>query len=477
MKRTKIIATVWPATNSEEKLLALYKAWVNVIRFNFSHANYEDSWKTAQIIHTLNKSNKTKLSLLLDTKWPEIRTWDLKDNIEFKQGDVFNIYTDSTEITWNNLFCDYPYLSEDIDDNWTICIDSGLLNVKVIKKCNWYVKVEALNFAVIWSRRHVNLPGVRLRLPWITEKDTQDILWWIKNGFSIIAASFIRNAQNIKDIRSLLDANWWSHIEINSKVENAEAIENIDEIVAESDWVMVARWDLWIEVPIQKLALYQKMIVEKCQQQWKWSIIATHLLETMTDNPFPTRAESSDVFNAVLQKPDCLMLSWESAIWAFPIESVKIMSSIIEEAEKHAEYDYKDYNSSNLSERDVEKKLLIRSGIFIWEDLSAKALLVFTKSGKLAKLASLFRPKIRTFAFTPNSESVGICNQRFAISTILLKSWDEESHDSTLEWAIAILLKSKDITPTDTIIAISDIEKNWSEIPIMKIINVWDFAS
>ncbi len=476
MKRTKIIATVWPSTNSREKLEQLYKAWVNIIRFNFSHANYEESGRLVWLIKELNSEWKTNLSLLLDTKWPEIRTGDLDEKITFTQWDTFNIYTDNSLLQKWGLFCDYKFLSEDIADDWIIVIDSGLLSVKVLKKNKWYVEVKALNSAEIGSRRHINLPWVKLKLPGITNKDKEDILWGIKNDFSFIAASFIRSAKNVQEIRKLLDDNWWTHVEINSKIENQEGFDNLKEIVKASDWLMVARWDLWVEVPIQKLALYQKKIIQQCKKKGKFVIVATHMLETMIDNPFPTRAESSDLFNTILQKPDCIMLSWETAIGSFPIECVEIMTTITQEAEKNIEYEHESFSTKWFSERDFEKKLLIKSGIFIGEELDAAALIILTKTWKLAKFASAFRPEIKTYAFTPNNSTVKLCNAYFGIDSILLEKWDSENYNKTLEKAIKLLVNKWLLNKKNKIIAINDIQKKDVEIPVMEIINVWDFV-
>ncbi len=475
MKRTKIIATIWPVTANKEKVLELYDAWVNIIRFNFSHATYKEALSSTSIIKDLNASWKTNLSLLLDTKWPEIRTWEVKESIIINEWDVFSLVTDNSVLKWKDLFCNYKHLSEDVDEWGIIVIDSGLLNVKVLKRNNNSVEVKALNSSKIWSKRHVNLPWVKLKLPWMTTKDKEDILWWIKNDFSFIAASFIRSADNVQQIRDLLDQNWWWHIKIISKIENQEWVDNLKEIVKVSDGIMVARWDLWVEVPIQKLALYQKKMIQQCKKKWKFVIVATHMLETMIDNPFPTRAESSDIFNAVLQKPDCLMLSWETTIWSFPIECVELMTSIIVEAEKHIEYNHESFSSKWLSERDIEKKLLIKSWIYIGEELEANALVILTKTWKLAKLASAFRPEIKTYAFTPNNSTVKICNAYFWINPLLLKKWNPENYNKTLETAINLLLKKWYLHKNNKIIAINDIQKEGVEIPVMEIINVGDF--
>lgn len=473
MKKTKIIATVWPSTNSEEKLIDLYDAWINIIRFNFSHADYEGARKTADMIKKLNKKWITNLSLLLDTKWPEIRTGDLNHKVVYYGWDIFRIYVDKSKITWtNSLFCDYCFLIEDIKIWQNIILDSWLLSTKVISKWVDYIEVIAENQAEIWSRRHVNLPWLKLKLPWITDKDVVDINFALDNDFDYIAASFIRNKEWIDEIRQLFSKRNNKHIKLISKIENAEAIENLDEIIKYSDWVMVARGDLWIEVPIEKLSVYQRDIVEKSKNLGKFVIVATHLLETMIENQFPTRAETSDVFNSVLQQPDCLMLSWETAVWKYPIEAVKMMVKVTKEAENYITYNHADYSNDWLRQSDIEKKLLIRSGIFIWEDLNAKALIVLTKTWILARLASFFRPKIDVFAFTKFEDTVRYINSLFWVNPIYLEKRNSENFAETMELAINHLLEKGVIVKWDTVIAINDIKRNWEDVSVMEIINV-----
>jgi len=473
MKKTKIIATIWPATNNKQSIIDLYTAWVNVIRFNFSHANYNDVEKTVHVIKDLNKKGITNLSLLLDTKWPEIRTGDLDKKIEYIEWDIFNMYTDPNIELWNNgLFCDYQFLLEWVNIWSQIVIDSWLFLVEVIEKQKKHVVVKALNSATIWSRRHVNLPWVSLNFPGITEKDISDIQFAIKHDFAFIAASFIRSASNVQEIKDLFKRADCNTLKIISKIENQEWVENLDEIIDISDWVMVARGDLWIEVPIQKLAIYQKEIVEKCNKKWKFVITATHLLETMIDNPVPTRAESSDVFNSVLQKADCLMLSGETAIWKFPIKCVEMMTSIIEEAESIVDYRFEDFSNDNLSLRDIEKKLLIRSALFIGKELWAQSLIILTKTWLLARLTGAFRPSIPVHSFTPFETSVRNTNLLFWINTSKLEKWDREDFSHTLDEAIDELKEKWIIKNGDKVVAINDIQKKWTEIPIMEIINI-----
>lgn len=473
MKKTKIIATMGPSINSEEKLIDLYDAWINIIRFNFSHADYDEAKKTAQMIKELNKMWATNLSLLLDTKWPEIRTWDIEHKITYYSWDVFRIYVDKAKVEWSNsLFCDYCFLLDDVKIWQHIILDSWLLSTKVVFKWKDYIEVIAENQAEIWSRRHINLPGLKLKLPWITPKDVMDINFALDNDFDFIAASFVRNKEWIDEIRNLFNKRENKHIKLISKIENQEAIENLDEIIKYSDWVMVARWDLWIEVPIEKLSVYQRDIVEKSKNLGKFVIVATHLLETMIDNQFPTRAETSDVFNSVLQMPDCLMLSWETAVWKYPIEAVKMMVKVTKEAENYITYKHADYSNDWLRSKDIDKKFLIRSGIFIGEDLWAKALIVLTKTWILARLASFFRPKIEVYAFTKFESTVRIINCLFWIKPVFLEKRNSENFSETLEIAIKYLLDKGVIKKGDKIIAINDIKRNGEDTSVMEIINV-----
>lgn len=473
MKKTKIIATIWPATNSKEKLIELYNSWVNIIRFNFSHANYEETKKIVDLIKTLNKSWITNLSLLLDTKGPEIRSWVLENPIKYKEWDKFKIFVDEKKLFWEkSLFCDYNFLVDDLKIWQNIVIDSGLLTVEVISKTKDYLEVISKSEAIIWSRRHINLPWINLKLPWITNKDIEDINFAIDNDFDFIAASFVRNKECVNQIKDIFKKRENNYIKIISKIENQEWIDNLEEIVSSSHWVMVARWDLWVEVPVEKLSLYQKEIVEKCKLYGKFVIIATHLLEIMIENQFPTRAETSDIFNSVLQKPDCLMLSWETAVWKYPIEAVKLMVKVVKEAESHIIYKHDDYFNDWLRDEDIEKKVLIRSGIFIWEELNAKALVVITKSWILARLASFFRPKIQVFAFTKFEKTSRYINALFWVEPIFHSKRNSENFFETMDWAVNYLIANNLVEKWNKIIAINDIKKWNKDVSMMEILNV-----
>ncbi len=472
-KRTKIIATVGPATASDEMLIQLYEHGVNVIRFNFSHADHTSAWDISSRIHTLNETKKTSLSLLLDTKGPELRTGDVAEKKIYKKGDIFRIYSHPVN-EGNNLSCDYLHLAEDVAIGWIIEIDSGLFHVRVRAKWENFVEVIAENDATIGSRRHVNLPGVCIRLPWITEKDKEDILFGIKNWYHFVAASFIRTADNVREIREFLNTNGGENIRIISKIENAEWIENLETIVKISDGVMVARGDLGIEVPIEKVPKYQKIIIDLCRQNGKFVIVATHMLESMIEHPFPTRAEVSDIFRAVLHGSDATMLSGETTTGKYPIESVSMMTSVIIEAEEGLEHKHHEYSDEGLSQRDKEKKALIKAAIDINKTLWLRAVVLFSKSGRLARIAAAYRPDTPIFAFTGNKYSLGFMRILYGIKSIFLDTWWDNQQN--LRSAIQFLKDSEQFSESDRIVAITDLIEDGNEIPTMEILSLRDIS-
>lgn len=475
MKRTKIIATVGPVTESIEQLQALYDNWVNIIRFNFSHAQYDVVEKIIERINTLNERGTTNLSIMLDTKWPEIRTWDVAEKVKYETWDIFKVVVDKNLVDQpKTMFCDYEFLLEDVNVGDIIRVDSWMFDIKVTEKHSDHLIVEALNGAMIWTKRHVNLPWVKLKLPGITEKDKNDILFGIQQGISFIAASFIRNKENIFELRDFLKQHNAEHIKIVSKIENQEAIENLDDIIFYSDGIMVARWDLWIEVAIEKLPIYQKLIVKKCRQLGKFVIIATHLLETMSDNPYPTRAEVSDIFNSVFQKADATMLSGETTTGKYPIKCVEMMANVIKEAEASIVYTHEHFSDEWLRLKDIEKKLMIKSAIEIWEQLWLKAVIIFSKSGLLARLVSAFRPNIQVHVFTNRKTTLGYMNSLFGVTPHYI---DVEDHTAwIIDWAIAKLLETWELTSSDKIIALKDISSKWKEVSTMQLINLENYT-
>ena len=472
MKRTKIISTISDINYSEAKIISLYNAWTNILRFNFSHASHDEVSKILKLVNNLNKSWKTNLSTLLDTKWPEIRTHKLEEKINIKKWEYFRIFIEESLLSERtDIFCDYAHLIADAKIDDLIILDSWLLKSKVKEIHKNYLTIEALNDHIIWSKRHINLPWRKLKLQWITEKDKEDIIFAINNNMDFIAASFIRSKENVLEIKQLLKKYNAEHIQIVSKIENEEALENIEEIVKSSDWIMVARWDLWVEVEISKLPFYQKEIMDMCFKYWRTIIVATELLKSMVHSPFPTRAEVSDVYNSVILRTDCVMLSDETAVGNFPIQSCQMMSDIVIEAESHTNNKHKDFEITFTDNYAIDKKMVAKNALFIADEIKADYILLFTNSGFLAKIVSAFKPNHKVFAFTKDEHILRSLNILYSIKPFLIwERWNYPLEDENK--AISILTEKWLIKKLDKIVIINDII-DWNAIsPYVKIVNI-----
>ncbi|MDD5213203.1 MAG: pyruvate kinase [Candidatus Gracilibacteria bacterium] len=471
MKKTKIIATVGPVTASKEKLQELYDAGVNIVRFNFSHVDYDFFSGVLQNIKELNESGTTNLSTLLDTKGPEIRTKKIDDKVEIIAGEEFYLSTINEE---NNidlegkklLVCDYEYILTDMKVGDIVDIDSGLLKARVEKILPGKLLMTPLNSHLVGGKRHLNLPGVKLKLPGITESDKKDIEFGITKDFDFIAMSFVRSRANILELKEFLAKNNAPHIKIISKIENEEALENLDEIIDETHGIMVARGDLGIEIPIETIPVVQKMMVKKCKAAGKFVIVATQMLETMIDNPIPTRAEVTDIYNACMQKADCTMLSGETTIGKYPIETVAYMANILSFTEKSVNYDNHkieaDFGVDN------NKRDLVTAAVSLATDIDAKAILVFTRRGFMARLASTMRPKKDIYAFCYDIKVLRFLNILFGVRPVMI---EKKSNEENVETAIAKLKDKNIVSSGDKLVVVFDTEKNGELIPSIQIIN------
>lgn len=332
---TSIVMTIGPATSSEAQLIRCYQNGIRILRFNFPHYNKESVAKELKTIRTVEKKIGGKFELLLDTEWPQVRTWVLKNPIEYKIWEKFRIVSEEKKRGDRDLFCDYASLIQDAKIGTIIKIESGLFDVKVVGKWSESLVVEALMSFTVGSRRHINTPGIHYKLPTLTKKDFDDILFAIKNQFSYIAVSFTRSKKDIQTLRDFLKKNKGDQIKIIAKIENQEGIDAIEDIIEASDMIMIARGDLWTELPVETIPTHQIHIIKKCKTQKTPVIVATQMLESMMNNPVPTRAEVSDVFYAVREGAEYVMLSWETAIGTYPIECIQVMNRVITEAEKY----------------------------------------------------------------------------------------------------------------------------------------------
>lgn len=326
LRKTKIVCTIGPASESVEKLEQLINSGMNVARLNFSHGDFEEHGMRIKNIREAAKRAGKTVAILLDTKGPEIRTHNMQNGaIELQSGDSVIISMTEVVGTKEKFSITYPGLIEDVHVGSKILLDDGLIALEVtnVDKSANEIHTKILNSGVLKNKKGVNVPGVSVNLPGITEKDRKDILFGIEQGIDFIAASFVRRAKDVLEIHQLLEENNATHIQIIPKIENQEGVDNIDEILEVSDGLMVARGDLGVEIPAEEVPLVQKMLIKKCNAMGKPVITATQMLDSMQRNPRPTRAEASDVANAIFDGTDAIMLSGETAAGLYPIEAVQ----------------------------------------------------------------------------------------------------------------------------------------------------------
>lgn len=468
MKKAKIIATIRD-TYDEEKLINIYKAWANIVRFNFPHAQYDTTAPVIKLIHELNEKWLTNLWVLVDTKGPWVRTWARENPYLYKKWEEFRIFVDESLMSQDSdMFCDYPYLLEDIKVWDKIEIESWLMEVEVTEVNSDYIKVVSGHDLEVWSRRHMNFPWLSLKFPWLTDQDKKDLLFSLECWIEFVAISFVRTKENIEEVRAFLHENNADHVQIIAKIENQEWLENIDEITKVSDAIMIARGDLWIEVPVFKLPYYQTYIINACKKWWKPAIMATELLKTMVNSPIPTRAEISDVYNSRIQWADVLMLSEETAIWKFPVQAVQIMAQTIEEAERNLVYSHEDFELAENDEISLGKKSLVKYWLSLADEIKANHVLVFTTTWNLARLVSAFKPNQQVFACCPDPKVVDWMNILAWIQWIKMEEWKEHTSENQEE-ALKILKERNLISFWEKILIIWAKRKGKSVDPLIRI--------
>ncbi len=396
-RHTKIIATLGPATESKEMLAKLIRAGVDIIRLNMAHASHQWVQDAMWFLRETSAEVGRHVGVMMDVKGPEIRTGRLEEPIALKSGDRFEFHIEAAEPTGDmpSVSVNYPGLPGDIEVGATVLVDSGLIHMRVFEKDAVRVRCEVLTPGTIGSKRHINLPGVFVNLPCLTTKDQEDLEAGVKAGIDFVALSFVRQAEDVHTLRQFLDQ-LGSPAKIIAKIEDQAGVRNMVEIIRAADGIMVARGDLGIEIDYHRLPIVQSEIVEACQAEGKPVIIATHLLETMISSPMPTRAEISDVSNAVREKADAVMLSGETTVGAYPLECVQVMKNIIESIEPSV--------SGTLNRSIVLKKpkfKMLRSAAALAQELGDSAIIVFTRSGSLAYVLGALRPRgVPIYAFT-----------------------------------------------------------------------------
>lgn len=451
MRKTKIVCTIGPASESEEMLEKLMNAGMNVARLNFSHGSHEEHKARIDTIRKVAKRLNKTIGLLLDTKGPEIRTHNMKDGlIVLEKGKEVIVSMNEVEGTPEKFSVTYENLINDVNIGSYILLDDGLveLQVKEINKDKGEVKCDILNTGELKNKKGVNLPGVKVNLPGITDKDADDIRFGLKKNVDFIAASFVRRPSDVLDIRQILEEEK-AEITIFPKIENQEGIDNIEEILEVSDGLMVARGDMGVEIPPESVPMVQKDLIRKCNKLGKPVITATQMLDSMQRNPRATRAEASDVANAIYDGTDAVMLSGETAAGQYPEEAVKTMRNIAVSAE--AAQDYKKL----LSDRTklVETSLVNAIGVSVAHtalNLNVKAIVAATESGSTARTISKYRPHSDIIAVTPSEKTARQCAIVWGVNPVVKEG--RKTTDALLNNAVATAVETGRVSNGDLII-------------------------
>lgn len=401
MNRTKIIATIGPSTNNLDAIKSMHAAGMNVVRINMSHAAHSSAKEIISLVRKVNKIQGDKygpIAIMVDTQGPEIRTGESTSTLDLKVNQIVNLTVrDDQDVETSSIKINYKGLIDSVKKGSMITIDNGLINFKVLEKNKDNLKCRVIDGGTLGSKRHVNLPGIRVDLPSITKKDREDIRFALRGDVDFIALSFVRSAEDVSELQKILTKNK-SAIKIISKIENQEGLDNIHEITKSSDVVMVARGDLGIETDLANLPNIQRRIMYSAAKHGRRSIVATHLLESMIANSNPTRAEVTDVANAIYEGADALMLSGETSIGKYPIKCIKLISKIAKQAEKFRTLGYE---QKLLEDSDWQSLAVL--GRELANKTNAAGIIVITRSGTTARVMANTKPHGKTiFVFTNN---------------------------------------------------------------------------
>lgn len=433
--RTKIVATLGPASRSPEVLKRMVEAGMSVARLNFSHGSYEDHAKTVSLIRAVSEELDTPITILQDLQGPKIRVGQLPTGeIELIERDSLTLVPlDEYDERPQTISIDYPYLAEEATTGTQIMLDDGLLEIVVQSVQGNEVQCQVIKGGTLKSRKGVNLPNLNLRLPSLTDKDKQDLEFGIAQGVDWVSLSFIRSAEDIRSLKSLL-AMQNADLPVIAKLEKPQAIENLESILDECDGVMVARGDLGVEMRPEKVPMIQKHIIRRCNYRGLPVITATQMLESMIHNPRPTRAEASDVANAIVDGTDAVMLSGESAVGAYPVQAVEIMARIATEVEHDVQFD-------NLPPADTDETHALSEALnVIGKIVDLRCIVAFTSSGYSALLASGERPKVPVVALTPNIKVYHRLNLIWGVKPLWI-DYEVTSFEDVIQQAEACLLE------------------------------------
>ena len=439
MRKTKIICTLGPSTDKDGVLRELVANGMNVARFNFSHGSYEEHKGRLDMLKAVRAELNKPVAALLDTKGPEIRLKEFKNGVEMLEaGQTFTLTTREVEGTKEICSITYKDLPQDVHEGGTIMLDDGLIKLAIKSVTDTDIVCEVLNSGKIKTKKGVNVPGVHLSMPYLSQRDRDDIIFGVQQGFDFIAASFVRTAQDVYDIRNLLNE-YDSNIRIIAKIENREGVDNIDSILSAADAVMVARGDLGVEIDFTELPGIQKNVIDRSFSFGKPIVTATQMLDSMMVNPRPTRAEISDVANAIYDGTSAIMLSGETAAGAYPVEALKTMSAIAERTENEPHYRderFKDAAHGQISVSDATA----HAACLTARDVNAAAIVTVSESGNTARLLSKYRPTQPIIACVMNEQVQRQLSLSWGITSLLMGP--AKSTDELIEMSTALAQKN-----------------------------------
>lgn len=425
MRKTKIVCTMGPATDREGVLLELIRSGMDVARFNFSHGSHEEQEKRMEMLRKLRQQCDRPVAMLLDTKGPEIRTGCFEEGkAALEQGQQFTLTCREVMGNSDIVSVTYPNLYEDEKPGNRILIDDGLIELIVEEVKGEDIICKVINGGVISDHKGVNVPNVHINLPYMSEKDKEDIRFGIEQGVDFVAASFARTADDVKRVRWFLDDNGGNDINIIAKIENAEGVEHIDEIIEVADGIMVARGDMGVEVPDEDVPVIQKMIIKKVYEAGKQVITATQMLDSMMKNPRPTRAETADVANAIYDGTSAIMLSGETAAGDHPVESLQTMVRIAERIEQDIDYRKRFFGHERKANPDITDAIC-HATCTTAHDLNARAIITVTKSGRSARMISRYRPYCDIIGCAITEKVSRQLNMSWGVTPVLLEEKEE----------------------------------------------------
>ena len=451
MKKTKIICTMGPNADNRETLKALVENGMDIARFNFSHGDHEEQKARFDLLKSVRDEMKKPIAILLDTKGPEIRTGLLENGgkVVLKEGEEFILTSKEIKGNEKMVYQTYSQLAKDVKPGNTILIDDGLIGLEVKEIRGGDIVCTVRNGGELGQRKGINVPNVRVNLPGITKKDRDDIIFGIEQGIDFIAASFVRDAEAVKEIRAILKEHNAEHVDIIAKIENSEGIENIDKIVSAADGIMVARGDMGVEIPAYEVPHVQQMIVEKCNQKYKPVIIATQMLDSMIRNPRPTRAEVTDVANAIREGADAIMLSGETAMGKYPVEALKMMAQIAESTEQYLDYDMMPEYRTLRGDANVSNAVGV-AAVRTATNLEADCIVTPTMSGQTARLMANFRPKQPIYAVTPNAWAQRKMQIYWGVTP--LRGYEEDTTEHIISHAMYVVKREGYVKEGDMVV-------------------------